>query len=96
MADVNVIALLSNSQKEALAKQALEVAGKHGYCEETKNVLRDLGLPVKDTKQITYNVDLTFELPNNGHIIFTSDLLSRLSYHSQSGLASLVGAKVNN
>src|SRR3954468_9108119 len=38
---------LSDEQVNEIVKAALTAAGQRGYCDETENILRDLGLPTK-------------------------------------------------
>lgn len=86
---------LTEEQRQAVATAALEAAKKRGYCDETKKVLRDLGLPTEvQNKTIKALVELEFEVPNNGHSVIVST--ERLSYHSQSGLGKLVGVTVKD
>lgn len=62
---------LTDKQKQEITDKALDAAKKRGYCEETQNILRDLGLPTQrslKTETITIEVEVTHAAHGNGNV----------------------------
>jgi hypothetical protein len=59
---VDGIDAMSGEDKQELTDRALAAATKRGYCNETKNILADIGLPTEssvETKTVTVKVTYT-------------------------------------
>lgn len=74
----NVLDSLSDEEKQALARAALDAAERRGYCEETKNILSDLGLPTGRKRTVTVEIEVE---ENDGYHFSVQNL----NYDSTSG-----------
>ncbi len=72
--DPNPLASLTDEEKMQVAALALNSAKAHGYCNETKKVLADLGLPTRVKAKRTVLVEIDVE-EESGYV-FRPELLS--------------------
>ncbi len=66
--------LMSDADKATISKMVLAAATKRGYCDETKNVLADLGLPTKVPTRKKVTVEIEYDI-EDGYTFGASNLL---------------------
>lgn len=86
--EVSVLDTLTDEQKKEISQQALDAASNRGYCDETKNILQDLGLPTSFPKKRIVTVE--FEVEEDPHYKFS---VNRIEYASTTGHVRVLGIK---
>jgi hypothetical protein len=83
---------MSDQDKQELTDLALAAATRRGYCNETKNILADIGLPTTPTAETkTVRVDITYTV-RDGHD-FETELLKYDGFVNGTRVLELLSAK---